>query len=198
MIIRWNVTLFSLSVASFFCFAWAMRFHFKPSLGNPKSIGMTLITILGTVSFCTVSFSILANSEVWAASAGAATILFLFSQFMFWWAVYATRRQGFGLAFSGRMPRALLQTGPYRYIRHPFYLAYSTFWLAGVIAANRAGLLLIVLLMIGLYYRAASLEESKFEESPLLSADYAKYKRTTGMFFPKIPVLNILPGMFRS
>jgi len=75
--------------------------------------------------------------------------------------------------------------GPYRYVRHPFYLSYSLFWLAGAVAVPYWPMIVGSLGMLTLYYRAAAQEEQTIARSGL-SAEYEAYKRTTGMFLPRI------------
>ena len=79
--------------------------------------------------------------------------------------------------------QAIVQSGPYRLIRHPGYLATMMIWIgAGLAAQNWIAALLIALLMIGAYtYRIRS------EEAMLLNAfgdDYRNYRSRTWSLVP--------------
>ena len=81
-------------------------------------------------------------------------------------------------------PELFHERGPYRFVRHPFYLAYSIGWLPGPIVTLNPWLLLTNVWMGFLYYRAASLEERLFLEGPNAES-YREYQQRTGMFLPK-------------
>jgi len=103
-----------------------------------------------------------------------------FGYFLFTWSVLARGRY----ATSWQMPedQRLVTWGPYRYVRHPSYLAYFILF---------AGLFLTILSLVALvpfvavpgYVRIATVEEEllvkRFGEA------YLEYQRTTGKFFPK-------------
>ncbi len=97
---------------------------------------------------------------------------------LFWWTVFTTRRRRLTLAFSKDQPEFIYTTGPYRWIRHPFYTAYIIFWLAVAVGAGTWLFALLPASMCFLYWRAMRLEEAKFAESPL-SAEYADYRFRT-------------------
>lgn len=90
------------------------------------------------------------------------------------------------LAFSRDVPKLLVEQGIYRYVRHPFYLAYSLTWLAGVIATPTLWTYVTASAMLVLYWRAAKFEEGKFAASAL-ATEYELYRQRAGMFFPKLP-----------
>ena len=76
-----------------------------------------------------------------------------------------------------------MATGPYRYVRHPFYSSYILGWLAAVIAVPCLATLVIFLGMTTIYWQAASSEERRFLASPL-ATDYERYRMHTGLFLP--------------
>ncbi len=80
--------------------------------------------------------------------------------------------------------RELIQTGPYKYIRHPMYV-FIYFILVG------AGMLwfsstwfIILLVFIPIWYLIGKAEEKQVTE--LSGGEYQEYKKRTGMFFPKL------------
>jgi protein-S-isoprenylcysteine O-methyltransferase Ste14 len=97
----------------------------------------------------------------------------------------ANRRRLLSVAFSEDVPEHLVLWGPYRYVRHPYYVSYCMTWLAGFAATGNAWMAGTLLLMLILYLWAARLEERKFLNSSYAAA-YEHYQRTTGMFLPRL------------
>lgn len=112
-----------------------------------------------------------------------ALVLFAASVGVWSWALATTRATPPTLAFTGDEPRFLLNAGPYRWMRHPFYSAYLLFW-AGTAAATQDALGWAAVLILGaVYFVADRHEEGKFARSTL-AAQYAAYAARTGMFLP--------------
>jgi len=91
------------------------------------------------------------------------------------------------LAFSNDVPQRLVQEGPYRYVRHPFYSVYVLSYCAGFIASGHVALLLVAVVMFAVYWFAARFEEEKFRGSELASR-YETYRARTGMFLPRLMI----------
>jgi len=79
----------------------------------------------------------------------------------------------------------LITDGPYRWVRHPFYVGYILGAVAAPVAVAGTGLVLIAVLMIGLTIAAALREERAWLRSPRGQA-YRTYRAKTGMFVPFI------------
>jgi protein-S-isoprenylcysteine O-methyltransferase Ste14 len=113
----------------------------------------------------------------------AAAALAIVAAFLFRSALRATRGKSLGLAFSRATPAGVVQSGPYRHVRHPLYTAYSIFWAA---CALLSGTYLVVLLVAGiilLYVAAARMEEADIMRSTL-APGYSLYRANTGMLIP--------------
>jgi protein-S-isoprenylcysteine O-methyltransferase Ste14 len=82
------------------------------------------------------------------------------------------------------LPKALITTGPFAVVRHPFYTAYSLAWLAAPVATHGPLILLCAVLMIGIYVVAARREERLLEER--FGETYRQYQRGTGMIVPSL------------
>lgn len=165
-------------------FAWARRSFFVMPHGTPprrNGLGPAG-TALGILLLILLLFS--ERTQLGLRSA-AALALMIGSQLLFWRAMKAFGPRRPSIAFSPGAPEALVASGPYRYVRHPFYLAYTLFWLGGLIAVPHWPLALGVAVICTLYYRAAALEEKVIAESPL-GDQYAAYKKTAGMFLPRV------------
>lgn len=126
------------------------------------------------------------TSPLWPVSLG----LFSSSLAVFAAAVAASRYTPPTVAFDTDAPSFLLQYGPYRYVRHPFYLAYVLFWLGTAVAVNSLLGWVAPLVVTALYAEAAFREERKFASSDLAGA-YSAYRARAGMFWPRPLVLLV-------
>jgi len=112
-------------------------------------------------------------------------LLFYFSHKLFSESVRATRNSRLSVAFSTDAPTFLNQSGPYRAVRHPFYVAYTLSWTAAAVASAHPASFAILLFMLAFYFIAGRLEERKFLASPHAAA-YEHYRRRAGMFLPRL------------
>ena len=111
----------------------------------------------------------------------AATLLFLS-------ALEAARRVPLPRTFvDDPQPRALITTGPFAMIRHPFYLAYSLAWLAAPIATHGPLVAVLSVSAIAVYVVAARREEKQLENR--FGEAYRVYQSGTGMLLPSIASL---------
>ena len=118
-----------------------------------------------------------------------AILLAVSSAGLFAWGVATVDRGRLTAAFSQDVPTELITAGPFRHIRHPFYLSYLLVYVQGG-AASRSGWAIIPFLwMAALYVRAALLEERKFLDSAL-AAEYRRYAARTARFIPALHSLN--------
>ena len=81
----------------------------------------------------------------------------------------------------------MTQTGPYRYIRHPFYASYILFWLGCAVATLHPVSLAFLVVVSGILIAVALREERSFVGTPF-AADYLSYRRTAGLLWPKLGV----------
>jgi protein-S-isoprenylcysteine O-methyltransferase Ste14 len=171
-----------LFLAGLFCFAsfgWAMMHHFQ-TRGKPKP--GTLITAAAAPVF--------AGMHLWAIlsrplpGAWAALACYAAGAILFWSAIVATRGRKLPSCFQRRTPEAIVIGGPYRYIRHPFYIAYSFVWMGGFAASVWWPLAVTALVMGAVYYCAARQEERDFLNGPLRE-DYRAYIQKTGALMPR-------------
>jgi protein-S-isoprenylcysteine O-methyltransferase Ste14 len=173
-----------LGASGFVCFAafvWGVKSHFRRTGRIPN--GTKLISVLSLSGFIAFSLHLALGrpNGVWQF----ALFLFVLSLGLFSWTVLTTKKNPPTLAFDDDKPAFLLSSGPYRYVRHPFYLSYILFWTGTATAFS--GLLpwLVPAVMLAVYRQAASREEKKFAQSEFASA-YERYRERAGMFFPKL------------
>ena len=170
-----------LSIAAFGSFSWALGGHFRTS-GRPPT-GMILLSAASLLSFATYIL-LLCSRQPATTLLVVQSLLVAISLAVFWWAIAATRASRFSVAHSLEMPGFLFQGGPYRYIRHPFYLSYIIFWVATAVSAESWQWLWVTTLSVW-YVSVARQEESAFASSPYSSA-YADYRARTGMVLPRL------------
>ena len=109
-----------------------------------------------------------------------------FGLWLFWMAIRASREARLKMAFDVANPHGLVTTGPYRYLRHPFYTSYLVFWIGWAIATWSAWSIIPLLAITAIYVVAALGEERKFSRTEMAEA-YESYRRQTGFFWPRLP-----------
>ena len=188
-----RIILLVLLVACFGSFAWAIRNHFVfQEMNGLMRMTAALGSIFGGLQAIAVFFAVNVPPIQFAISA----LLYVASILTFWWAVKVTRSQRLSIAFSRNVPCHIVQHGPYRIVRHPFYFSYALFWIAGVVAIPRWYLLPGVMAMFMCYFAAARIEEASYTNSALSDA-YESYRSETGMFLPRLTKMKIrllIPG----
>ena len=102
---------------------------------------------------------------------------------VFAWGVATIRCGRLTAAFSDDIPAELITSGPFRFVRNPFYVSYLLAYLQAVLASQSPWSMLPLLGMWCIYRRAAELEEQKFERSHLAKT-YRRYAVFTGRFLP--------------
>jgi len=105
------------------------------------------------------------------------------SGLLFVWAVRTVGLQRLTAVFSDDSPAELIVSGPFRFVRNPFYVSYLLVYLQALVASRSWWAALPLVGMGCLYYRAALLEEKKFLSSRL-AMKYRRYTATTGRFLP--------------
>jgi protein-S-isoprenylcysteine O-methyltransferase Ste14 len=83
------------------------------------------------------------------------------------------------------VPEAVCRSGPYKFVRHPFYLSYVVAFLGVVAAFPSLATGCVCVLNIGLFLYLAFDDERVLLLSPL-AADYRAYRMRAGMFLPRV------------
>jgi protein-S-isoprenylcysteine O-methyltransferase Ste14 len=165
-------------------FAWSRRSFFRRTEGVQSS--RRGLGPLGTV-FGVLSAGVLGLSPASAQDplAVVALVLILTSTVTFWAAVYAFKQDKPGIAFHGILPAKINTKGPYRYVRHPIYVAYMLYWI-GVLIAVPSIITAVPVLIMGWYYNIAAQGEEREILASELGDDYEIYRARTGMFIPRL------------
>jgi len=162
-------------------YIWSVRNHF---VSDVMPAGARIIAAAVTTStIIMLALTWLISQPLPAQLAGLA--IQVFSVWIFFAAIQASRQARLRFVFDPAHPHSLVDQGPYRLVRHPFYVSYSIFWFGWGVATWSVFAIPSVVVLIWLYIKAARLEESNFEASPL-SGEYQAYRSRTGFFVPKL------------
>lgn len=170
-------------VCCFASFIWAMNHHFRTIARFP--IRARAIQVVGGLFTLWHLVALLQARSSQGTAEVMALLLYCASLALFWICVRVNRSKPLSVAFSLDRPSHLMKHGPYRYVRHPFYVSYSLAWIAGIVALAQPWLLLSLLVMGAIYYYAAAMEERKFASGELATV-YENYRRHTRMFIPRL------------
>ncbi|MFC3126078.1 methyltransferase family protein [Pseudoroseomonas globiformis] len=181
----WTTLVIAAAFAAFGSFAWGLKRHFRVEGDMPGR--MRRLTTASTAAF--LLFIVLAFIRGVPPGSGlAALALFLGGIALFWWAVRTTRSRPPAVAHTDNIPTMIHADGPYAYVRHPFYLAYTLGWLGTAVAGGPI-LWIPAAVIIGWYYVTAREEEAHFATSAV-AEDYARYRSRTGLILPRLPQRN--------
>ena len=164
-------------VGSLLCFGWAARSFFVKHQGSTAGVKLILIAY-AICAMLQIAATVRAR-DITPIRIAAASVVYFAALLLFWWAIRANRNRRLSAAFSPDLPEHLIQAGPYRYVRHPFYSSYLLAWSAGVIASGQLWVWITVAVMVAIYVGATVHEERKFLSSSLAEA-YTAYRGRTG------------------
>jgi protein-S-isoprenylcysteine O-methyltransferase Ste14 len=164
-------------------FLWATRKHFL--VGGRMPIGMRMVTWLSLAGAGWFVVRVLADGV--GAGAPFAIPMMALAVGLFGWTVRTTRERRLPIAFSDELPSFVYGTGPYRYVRHPFYLSYIIFWIGTSVATQGIWGWTVPLVMSGIYIHLARREERGLRASRLAGV-YERYRKHTAMFVPSVPL----------
>ena len=116
----------------------------------------------------------------------AAWLLATLSILLFAWTAVETRKMPLTTITSDDEPEYIYQSGPFAYLRHPFYTAYILNFAAAAFAtSNGASGFICLFSVASIYYKYAKLEEGKFARSSL-AEQYEQYKARTAILIPGV------------
>jgi protein-S-isoprenylcysteine O-methyltransferase Ste14 len=177
----YQIILATLLVACLVSFGWGMRsFFVQPSGYTP---GMKVIAACGYTFAALHLGAILLARHVSLERFWLAAFMYVAGFALYWWAIATNRKGRLSAAFSDDLPAHLVEDGPYRLVRHPFYCSYLLAWSAGVIGSGCLWLLATVAVMLGIYLHAAYVEERKFARCAL-AKEYEAFRSRTGLLIP--------------
>ena len=163
----------------YFTAAGATTFEWHVSDVKGATWGQFSLLVTGAIGTVALGYS----QPLAPVNGAVAAFVLLCSVSLYEWARRTIRERRFHIAFSGEVPEAVCDSGPYAYVRHPVYLSYLLAFLALPIAFPRLPALAVLLFNLGLYVLAARDDERSLAESDLAES-YAAYRVRTGMFVP--------------
>jgi protein-S-isoprenylcysteine O-methyltransferase Ste14 len=165
-------------------FLWATKYYFRRRANLPATLGMTVF-ILAVVILHAV-FLVLANDTP-PLQCAIAMAFFGLSNLLFWSALVSHGAMRPSAVFGETIPDALVHSGPYRVMRHPFYLAYVFAFVGSALVGNHWVLFLATLGLFVCYDRAARSEERLLANtSGPIGEAYAHYLQTSWRWLPFI------------
>lgn len=124
-------------------------------------------------------------SPRWAA---AGIVMYTAAALLFLSALESARRVQLARTLvDDPMPKALITTGPFAFVRHPFYIAYALAWMAVPVATHGPMITAIGVMAVVVYIIAARREEQQLEAH--FGDAYRAYRSGTGVILPSIPSL---------
>ena len=114
-----------------------------------------------------------------------AFILLLSAALLFVVTIRSTPSKVLPAAFADERPAVLVESGPYRFVRHPFYTSYILYWIGIAFAAPHIAVVIGVGAILSAYAAVARREERGLLTGPL-GEQYSQYMRGTGRFFPRL------------
>jgi protein-S-isoprenylcysteine O-methyltransferase Ste14 len=114
---------------------------------------------------------------------GAAGLLL--SLALYQWAARSIRGRVFSFAGNHDLPEFVHQSGPYTYVRNPFYLSYMLLEVSTVVMWPSVWGALTVAIAAAYFQWLARFEEGKFARSPV-AAEFAEYAARTGRLLPHL------------
>lgn len=179
---EWALTVIGGSTLIVFAVALQNFFVQPATLTRPQRLFQDFSVLVGIAH----AFGLLVLNAGTDLRAGIGIVMYSVSLALFLGAIEAARRTPMTRTFVYQ-PRCdtILQTGPYRVIRHPIYLSYSLAWLAAPIATQSLVLGVTAVFMIGCYVTSAREEERLLSVGPR-AAEYAQYRARTWRMIPFI------------
>lgn len=176
-----RLVLLVIAIGFFLATVWAVRFHFSSQRPPLAFVALSLMSVASLGLYCDIVWRRPPMDWRLYATLG----LFVAAVGLFGAAVAASRAAKLRLIFDKSAPTDLVKSGPYAFIRHPFYTSYMLFWLGCAIATLHSYNFAFFAVLIAMLTAGAIGEERSFETSPHAEA-YARYRATTGMFWPRL------------
>lgn len=171
-----------LCVVCFASFVWAVFFFFQTK-GSSGRLGKKIISFCGSIAIVASIYTAIIFPTPNFNWLTASITLFIVAILLFWWSAWTVRNRKLDFAFSSSHPTFVIRSGPFRIVRHPFYLSYVCAWIGACCATELQSLTVVPILMSILYFLAARSEEQAFHFGEK-STEYQEYRKKTPMFIP--------------
>lgn len=164
----------------FLSISLATRQHFRSDRYPPGMYVISTLSLVGIFTFLIRAFW----QQLSFVPLTVSMILCAFGLFV--WSIRHSRDHQLSLALDTDMQSSqIIRTGPWKYMRHPFYASYLIFWLACALGAQHVVSTIVFLCLTAIYVYSALKEEGALSTGPLRK-DYREYQRDVGFLFPKL------------
>lgn len=163
-------------------FLWASLYYFRQVKCDRWKL-VYKISIYLCMGIYGWAIAVSTTPPPWSLIGGMVLLLLILG--IFWSAVAAHGKARPAFAFDQHQVERIVQTGPYRFVRHPFYTSFLLSQAATAMIAGQPALLLTIPWFAVFYFRAARNEES-FLLSNDLADEYRTYCARTGRFLPRL------------
>lgn len=177
--------LLAVAAATAVIIAMALQDFFIDSRNNPR---IRALQDVG-VAFAVVHFGgILTLGSAGPRWAAAGIVMYVLAALLFLSALESARRVALPRTLvDDPMPKALITSGPFAIVRHPFYIAYSLAWMAAPVATHGPLIALSGVIAVVIYIVAARREERQLEAH--FGDGYRAYRAKSGALVPSLPSL---------
>lgn len=162
-------------------FIWARFRYFKIQSFRSRISSWLYDPVIG-IHVATTLYFLLAKPSTYSTINAISLALYTLCLALFWWSVVTTEHLEF--AFSDHVGK-VVTTGPFAYVRHPFYLSYILVWFGSSILFNSIFLWITLIYLTTFYLTSAKTEEEAYLKSEY-SREYRDYSENVGMFLPRI------------
>lgn len=169
-------------VIAFTHFLYGGARTFKWNDGDELASGLAQLAFVGGPL---AAFLLAFRTRITLENGLAALTLLLVAVTLYEWARRTVQGRGLHIAWSGDVPESLCADGPYRLVRHPFYLSYMLAFVALVVAIPTLPVMAVTVAGLALFAHAIVSDERSLANSSLGDA-YSDYKRSTGMLIPRL------------
>jgi protein-S-isoprenylcysteine O-methyltransferase Ste14 len=168
-----------LALAYFLMISAATKQHFK---SEKYPLGMYVISAVSLIGL----FTFLIHAFFEALIFSVATLAMMIPAFvLFIWAAKHSQQKKLSLAFDDETKiDGIITSGPWAYVRHPFYVSYILFWLACAVGTTHPTSIAVSVTLLFIYGYSAIREEGTLKESRY-GDQYLQYRKNAGFFLPK-------------
>jgi protein-S-isoprenylcysteine O-methyltransferase Ste14 len=145
---------------------------------------ISALSLIGLFIFLTFAFAQnLRSSEAVLGFISLAFVLFI-------WSVKHSEKKKLSLAFDKDMKiEGIITSGPWKFIRHPFYVSYIAFWFACALGTAQLSSIAVFSTLLFIYVYSAVNEERALKGGRY-GIEYIKYRDNAGFFLPKLVSRN--------
>ncbi len=178
----WDFVVGLVGLAYFVSISAATKQHFRSEAYPAGMYVVSVVSLLGLGAFLFYAFQ---SGLVFSGMSLAGIVIALA---LFFWAVSHSKDKRLALAFDTQQQSVgIIRTGPWRYMRHPFYASYLIFWLSCALATQHPISVIVFVTLACVYTYSALVEERVLSSGPL-QKDYQEYRETVGFFYPRLPL----------